>query len=32
MAIRIPKRLKKEKKESEIKEERAADDKVNTPI
>ena len=32
MAIRIPKRLKKEKKESEIKEERAADDKVNTPM
>ena len=31
MAIRIPKRLKKEKKESERKEERAADDKVNTP-
>ena len=31
MAIRIPKRLKTEKKESEIKEERAADDKVNTP-
>ena len=32
MAIRIPKRLKTEKKESEIKEERAADDKVNTPM